>query len=67
MIQEHPDDVEAWIELAGILEESETVVGGVGAGGWSWGGWSWGGPGVVWTKGWVMDIGFVGKEIHLSV
>ena len=57
MIQEHPDDVEAWIELAGILEGSETVVGGARAGGWGWGG-----LGVVWTKGWLMDIGFVGRE-----
>ena len=32
MIHEHPDDVEAWIELAGILEESETMVGGAGGG-----------------------------------
>ena len=40
MIQEHPDDVEAWIELAGILEESETVVGGAGVGlGWVELGW----------------------------
>ena len=43
------------------------LVGGARAGGWGWGGWGWGGPGVVWTKGWLMDIGFVGKEIHLSV